>query len=282
MARYGSKPEDRWPPGDKQGGRFRPRTGGAPDPVKARPKQAARPSTRSQPSPPPAPSVTPGPGLSQRWEQVRKQLRALPLEKLADTWRDVTLMPAGPGRDRALAELDAELARRDGKATLTVEDTPHSRQIDDLLARGWSYTDAYAEVHHLDPDKLRAEEREQVIRANRRPGERRVQTLRRMYAEHVYLQYLDAEEATRGNMFSPAGRARDQALRAKGGAGLDPASLWSGPTARARRYASEELKRWWEEHGGRQPFTVWSAAWAGDRKTVQAHRQRGAGKDFGL
>jgi len=52
-------------------------------------------------------------------------------------------------------------------------------------------------------------------------------------------QFEAAEHATRGNLLSAEARAR----------GIDAWSLFIGPHARAQRWASEELREWWREHG---------------------------------
>jgi hypothetical protein len=140
------------------------------------------------------------------------------------------------------------------------------------MARGWSYTDAYAEVHHLDPAKLSQQQRLATVEAARRKGERRADTIRRMYQEWLYVSWLQAETATRGNLLSKAGRAK----------GIDPPMLWLGPAARARKYASPELKQWWETHGGRTTFTQWSAQFTGDRRRAQAAQLAGSGRDYGI
>lgn len=66
----------------------------------------------------------------------------------------------------------------------------------------------------------------------------RIAAAKQAYADWVHVQYLAAEEATRGNLLSPAGLK----------AGVPERSLWSGNARTARAYASEELLRWWQEH----------------------------------
>ncbi len=51
--------------------------------------------------------------------------------------------------------------------------------------------------------------------------------------------YLRAEADCRGHMLSRLGEARR----------IDPAALWAGSEVLARKYASPELCRWWDEHG---------------------------------
>jgi hypothetical protein len=54
----------------------------------------------------------------------------------------------------------------------------------------------------------------------------------------AHAQFLAAEKFCRGHMLSKAGRAAD----------LDPWTLWTGNTARATRYASEELLEFWAKN----------------------------------
>jgi hypothetical protein len=168
----------------------------------------------------------------------------------------------------ALRAVDAELERREGQPF----DSPESRRVDELVARGHGYLDAYAEVHGLDVSKLELEQRMQRVDQERRPGESRAQTIRRMHAEHVALAVLQAEDDTRGNLLNREGRAK----------GIDPATLWSGSAARARKYASDELKQWWSEHGGRMTAAEYAAQFTGDTKAAEAARLAGQGKDFGV
>ncbi|MGC9541595.1 phage minor capsid protein [Streptomyces sp. UG1] len=62
--------------------------------------------------------------------------------------------------------------------------------------------------------------------------------IREMYREHVWAQYLAAEDATNGYLLNRKARA----------AGVDPATLFSGPAHIAYARASEDLKRWWQDH----------------------------------
>jgi hypothetical protein len=191
-------------------------------------------------------------------------------EEIAVEW---VRLAAEPDNAAAVAALDAELARREGVTDLTVVDDPWSRQIDQLVARGWSYTDAYAEAHGLDPVSLAQEERSALI--ERRPGERTEDAIRRLYSEFVHVQWLDAEDATAGNLLSKAGRTK----------GITPTSLWSGQAARAAKYASDELKSWWEEHGGRRTYAQFRAQYVGGaeaRQAAEASRLAGAGRDYGV
>ncbi|MBP2384468.1 hypothetical protein [Brachybacterium sacelli] len=56
---------------------------------------------------------------------------------------------------------------------------------------------------------------------------------------HRHARFLRAHTELRGELLNTAGRA----------ARIDPASLFMGPSSRVVRYASEELKAWFEQHG---------------------------------
>lgn len=62
---------------------------------------------------------------------------------------------------------------------------------------------------------------------------------REMYAEYVYRQYLDAEDACRGYLLNKKAQTD----------GVDPMSLFSGPARIAHARASDELREWWAKHG---------------------------------
>src|SRR5205085_7457706 len=152
-----------------------------------------------------------------------------------------------------------ELARREGGELPEPDDTPEQKHIDDLVRRGYSYAEAYTEAYGRSGG--RADESAALV--DRRKGESLEQARRRAYRELVALEALQAEEATRGNLVHPRCR------------GVDPVALWSGPPARARKCATEELLRWWEEHGGRHTWTEWRAQLVGTssaRAKAAAHR----------
>lgn len=197
---------------------------------------------------------------------ARRPVAQLSDDQLADHFHELS---RADRLDEARArDVLAEMERRDAAVT------PEQRHIDVLVAKGVPYRDAYAQAHDLDPDQLDREERAALVDAARRAGETRTQTVRRLYAEHVHHQFLAAEVASRGHLLNQRGRA----------AGIDPLSLFSGPTNRARAYASEELKRFWERNR-RSTWTQFEAETTGgfrQRAAARASRARGNERDFGL
>ncbi|WP_214327856.1 VG15 protein [Nonomuraea sediminis] len=185
---------------------------------------------------------------------THEQLQALSDESLAERFNQAL----EHGDEAEIERAAAEMARRDQavEAPPVIEDVPaavageswgawddleisdEDRRVDELVAQGWEYIDAYAEVYQVDPEQLRREERRAALEADRRDGESLDQTVARLYRDWTYTQWLQAENATNGYMLNKAGQA----------AGIDPISLFSGPTSRATAYASEELRRWWNDH----------------------------------
>ncbi|MBT2226268.1 phage minor head protein [Nonomuraea sp. NEAU-A123] len=93
----------------------------------------------------------------------------------------------------------------------------------------------------------------------------RAQTLaaaKAAYADWVHMQFLAAEDATRGVLLSKAGLA----------AGVPERSLWSGNARTARAYASEELLRWWGDHP-RLTQVEWLYQELGDEKYREPARR---------
>ncbi|NRQ31288.1 hypothetical protein HII36_05475 [Nonomuraea sp. NN258] len=181
------------------------------------------------------------------------------------------------GMSRLLDELDR--IERETRDVWTwnwrEEETDADRQISDLIASGrYSYMEAYAEVHGLDPAELERQERRALLEADRRPGEDIDQAVRRLYAEWLDRAYERAEADTNGFMLNAEGRA----------AGINERSLFSGPGARARKYASEELLRFWQD-SPRLTLTEFRAQWLGresDRRAAEQIRAGGAGREFGV
>ncbi|MGW3322496.1 phage minor capsid protein [Streptomyces virginiae] len=101
-----------------------------------------------------------------------------------------------------------------------------------------------------------AYERELEARASREAYSR--EEIREMYREHVHIQVLAAEDYTNGFMLNRTARA----------AGVDPFSLFSGPSHVAYARASEDLIRFWEEVSPRVTLTEFTEQVRGVRSTA--------------
>ncbi|GGN96109.1 hypothetical protein GCM10010112_87050 [Actinoplanes lobatus] len=169
--------------------------------------------------------------------------------------------------DRAWQPIVDEYERREA------EENARNDRISAAVDAGDDYLDAYAREYGLDAEKLRHKERMSLLDAERFAGETRRQAVRRLYDEWIYLRYLKAEAETRGIMVTKAGFV----------AGIDPISLFSGPPQRARKWASEELMRWWADNG-RVTFTefAFTTYGIGSKRAAESARLSGNGRDFGV
>lgn len=102
--------------------------------------------------------------------------------------------------------------------------------------------EAAAEVLGRSIESIR---REQYVAEHRSSQDRRPfrEIAREQYKLMIERIYVQAEEQTNGFMLNQQGEA----------AGIDPMSLFSGPRSRVEKYASEELKRFFDA-SGRQTF----------------------------
>ncbi|TAK89303.1 MAG: hypothetical protein EPO06_11590 [Burkholderiaceae bacterium] len=193
------------------------------------------------------------PDASQRvWDELTRR------EQAAHTPAPHSGIPDGP-------DTSAPLHWRD-------TDPEQEARIDALMARGYDYVEAYAEVHHLDPETLRQQERASAV--DRQAGETLDAAVRRHYDEYVTLAYLAAEEFTRGHMLTKEGEHTR----------INPRDLFSGNAARARKWASEDLKVWWNDNP-RLTYTQFKAQVLGrraDKAAAEMTRLSGNGRDFGV
>lgn len=96
------------------------------------------------------------------------------------------------------------------------------------------------------------------------------QACREEYDAFVRDSYVSAENDCRGAMLNRDGIA----------SGIDPSSLFCGPASRVRKYASEELRTWFERNG-RITFGEWKYNWFGrqsDRKAAINARYQSLGE----
>jgi len=117
----------------------------------------------------------------------------------------------------------------------------------EIREHGWNQI--LTEIDRRDMSEKRAAARK--LRARERRMTRNAE-----YSDEVYRQWLMAESATNGYMLNKAG------LRA----GINERSLFTGPEARVRAYASPELIEWFEHHP--RPTR---ASWFGSAASRRAH-----------
>ncbi len=140
-------------------------------------------------------------------------------------------------RDKVAARKDRK-ARTD-RALRERRLTEQANKITALIGDGW---DPYEAVEQITGRTVVAQRRAEVLadlRANGYDARSFDQATARAFTDHARELYRQAEDATNGYLLNRDGRAR----------GIDPASLFTGSDSRARRYASDELRQWWDEHG---------------------------------
>jgi hypothetical protein len=156
-----------------------------------------------------------------------------------------------PSTDRLMAELDrrddapikaaeqkalrAEAARNKRAAVKESQWSEVQRRIN----AGEDPREATAAVTGVSVEKQMRLELAARLDAEGTPGRSLDDKIRYRYKQENARAYVDAENETRGHMLSRQGEAR----------GIDPANLFHGPEARARKWASDELKEYWDLNG---------------------------------
>lgn len=124
------------------------------------------------------------------------------------------------------------------------------------------------DTEHMSATERWVYERELEARAAREAYSR--EEIREMYQEHIYVQWLAAEDASRGHMLNRRAEA----------AGIDPRSLFTGPAHIAYARASEDLIRFWEDVSPRITLAEFTEqvtgvrTGAGETARQSAHAQR--------
>ncbi|MBG0818972.1 helicase-related protein [Planomonospora sp. ID82291] len=170
--------------------------------------------------------------------------------------RITAALEAWEARER---EIEAEERDREAK----------SARVHELITTGMTEMEAWAEVYGLSYEELERQQRSYEASGDRLPGESLEQLARRHYDLWLHQQYLQAELDTRGYMLSREGEA----------AGIDPKSLFSGRRDRARKYASEELRRWFDANGWMN-FTEFKAQMLGRERDKRAAAAGRGARDF--
>ncbi|GAA2298364.1 hypothetical protein GCM10010402_66220 [Actinomadura luteofluorescens] len=189
-----------------------------------------------------------------------------------------------PGRADEFERLAAEVDRRDVERQAAEAQRAANRdravrrrereaedkadRMAELLDAGVPEEEAIEEVYGIS---IATQRRRRVIddlRAQGYSGKGFEDLARASYRDLVYRNWLAAENATRGNLVTREGQIK----------GIDPVKLFSGTEATARRWASDELKAWWDTHG-RPTFSEWKAQLLDDSGALRRLRNESGG-DF--
>lgn len=137
--------------------------------------------------------------------------------------------------------------------------------MQELLTQGYDEESAAAEAYGRGVDQQHRDRAIDDLRAQGYRGAGFTELARGSYRDFTYGNYISAEDATNGQLLNPQGRA----------AGVDPHTLFSGPESRVRKYASDELKLWFDQNG-RVLFEEYQAGLLGDAPVAR----RTGGDDF--
>jgi hypothetical protein len=114
-----------------------------------------------------------------------------------------------------------------------------SRVYQGLVNEGENPEDAWAHAHGTNPEAMQKQAVVADLRAQGHKGSGFDALTRDAFKDEIRRRTISAEGATNGYMLGPAGKK----------AGIDPWSLFTGPESRARKYASPELKEWFDQNG---------------------------------
>jgi hypothetical protein len=114
-----------------------------------------------------------------------------------------------------------------------------NRVYQGLVNEGESAEDAWAHTHGTNAGAMARQSAIQQLRTQGYTGSGFDALTRAAYKDDIRRRTVMAENATNGYMLSPAGKK----------AGIEPYSLFTGPESRARKYASPELKEWFDQNG---------------------------------
>lgn len=196
----------------------------------------------------------------EQFARISAEIDRRDAERLADEQRKAAEQQAAEDRRAAARERARE--RQDRKAA------EQTARMEQLLDAGVDEEEAIADVYGISVEKQRRDSAIANLREQGYAGKGFTELARASYRDYLYRQWLAAENATNGYLVK----------NAPGAADIDPRSLFHGPEARARKWASDELLGWWDQHG-RMTFDEWKAQLTGD--SAEARRLREAsGGDF--
>jgi hypothetical protein len=169
------------------------------------------------------------------------------LESMSDDDIYKHLMSRGEGHHFELGV--AELDRRDQAdhaaktAALYAEhpktDEDRDRVYQGLVDAGENPEDAWNHAHGLNTDDQRRKTAIAQLREQGYSGAGFDDLARKAWKDDVRRRALDAENQMNGYLTNPAGRSK----------GVNGWDLFTGPESTARKYASPELKEYWDKYG---------------------------------
>lgn len=161
---------------------------------------------------------------------------AMGAEDLSDAELDL-LVGELDRRDKAARKAAAARERRERRRRQ--RDAAREAEYDRRVDAGEDPEAAYAAAYGVDEERVRRDAAIAGLRSAGYSGRGLDELCRNAYRDHVATEQLAAEEATNGYLVNKAGER----------AGVHGWDLFTGPEATARKYASDELRAYWQTHG---------------------------------
>ncbi|MFE2994264.1 hypothetical protein ACFXG4_04940 [Nocardia sp. NPDC059246] len=191
----------------------------------------AAPAAAAEPAAPKARKVSPFAGRSTADLSARLTAKAEAGE--IDDEFDALAAEIDLRDQRAQVERDRRAAKRDAKARAQDD------KYEQLIGKGVDDETAIEQAYGVAVPEQRRRNARSYLSGLGYDGKGLDEQIRAWHRDEAHQAWLNAEDATNGYMLSKHGER----------AGIDPRKLWSMPEDRARKYASEELRAWWDEYG---------------------------------
>lgn len=218
--------------------------------------QIVKAEFREQPTEPP---IHPAPEPASAPEPEPEQERLPNFAAMSDDELNAALLDYDT--DAALNQIMAELELRETDtppAPATPEPEPVGALTDDTdsdpdeaakwaevekrVANGEDYEQAWLDVFNVDPEQHQRQRAIDQLRADGYTGRGFDELTRAAFDFQLARDMEAAEDATKGVLFNAQGRRMQDQGR------LRTVDLWKQNEAYARRWASEELLNWWDQH----------------------------------
>ncbi|HET8581762.1 MAG TPA: hypothetical protein VFL65_00810 [Jatrophihabitans sp.] len=171
---------------------------------------------------------------------------------------------AARAAQKAEAARAAAKARRDAKRAADL--AAKEAKFDELVAAGYDPEVAYADAFGKSVEKIRRQAAIDGLRADGFTGVNFERLSSAAYHAEVEKLVIAAENGTRGAFFNAEGaKVNARAALRAGERPISPAELWTRGESFARKYASPELLKWWDDHGGRLTLSDFRASLLGGK-----------------
>lgn len=173
-------------------------------------------------------------------KQRERDLRALPDPELEQAMQDAIASDDMAAFDRYAAETDRrDIARGKRERRKEAAERRKAEEYERLLTAGYSDEEAVAGAYGVSVEQQRTQAAMARLRHAGYDGRGLRDLARAAFGNEVEQAFMRAEDDTNGYMVSPEGRRKN----------IDPRALFTGPEQRARKWASPELKEWWDTNG---------------------------------